>query len=103
MSGAREEERAHGAPAASLLLAAIAVAALTAAEIAISGAELARASKVTSLVGLLLAKAATVGAFFMSARPARRTARLTLVAVAVAAGYAVVLMLEAAWRARLEG
>jgi hypothetical protein len=103
MSAAREEESGPRAPAASLLLAAVAVAALTGAEIAISGAEIARAPKVTAMVGLLLAKAATVGAFFMGARFGRRSARLTLVAVAVATGYAVVLMLEAAWRARLEG
>lgn len=103
MSGAREEESGPGATALSLLLAAIVVAALTGAEIAISRAGVAQAPKVTAMVGLLLAKAATVAAFFMGARLGRRTAGLTALAVVVAAGYAVVLMLEAAWRARLEG
>ena len=38
---------------------------------------------------------------FMRAQARRRAARLTLAALATAVGFAVVLMLEAAWRAGL--
>jgi hypothetical protein len=107
MTGPGDENAGSGLPAAILILAAVAVAALTGAEIAIAGGEIARAAKITALVGLLLAKAGVVGFAFMGLALGlplgRRSARLTLVAVAVAAGYAVVLMLEAAFRARLEG
>ena len=49
-----------------------------------------------------MAKVALVLTFFMRARASRRAARLALVALVAAAGFAVVLMLEAASRARIQ-
>jgi hypothetical protein len=75
--------------------------ALTAAEIGIALAGGDRATRITALVGLLGVKAAVVLTLFMRAQASRRAARLTICALATAVGFAVVLMLEAAYRARV--
>ena len=87
-------------PATFPLLAVVALlAALTACELVVSGMEDAgRAARITALAGLLMAKVGLVLSFFMRARASRRAARLTLLAIGVAAGVAVVLMLETVFR-----
>jgi hypothetical protein len=60
-----------------------------------------RATRVAALAGLLTAKGAVVLSWLMGARAHRRTAALTLAAVGIALGYGIILMLEAAFRARL--
>ena len=76
--------------------------ALTAAELAIATAGVGdRATRIAALVGLLSAKATVVLTFFMRAQASRRAARLTMAAIAAAVGFAIVLMLEAAFRARV--
>jgi heme/copper-type cytochrome/quinol oxidase subunit 4 len=79
----------------------LALVALTAAELLVATAGGERAARITALAGLLMAKVALVLTFFMRARASRRAARLALVALVAAAGFAVVLMLEAASRARV--
>jgi hypothetical protein len=79
----------------------VALCALTAAELGIALAGGDRALRITALVGLLGVKFAVVLSFFMRAQASRRAARLTLAALAAAVGFAVVLMLEAAFRARM--
>jgi hypothetical protein len=74
---------------------------LTAAELALALAPGDRALRITALVGLLGAKMAVVLTLFMRAQASRRAARLALVALAAAVGFAVVLMLEAAFRVRV--
>jgi Na+-translocating ferredoxin:NAD+ oxidoreductase RnfA subunit len=60
-----------------------------------------RATRVTALVGLLTAKASVLVSWLMGARLHRRVAALTIGAMGLAVGFAVVLMLEAAFRARV--
>jgi hypothetical protein len=79
----------------------VALVLLTAAELGIALAGGDRATRIAVLVGLLGAKVAVVLTFFMRAQSSRRAARLTVVALAAAVGFAVVLMLEAAFRARV--
>ena len=79
----------------------LALVGLTAAELAISTAGVERAIRITALAGLLMAKAVAVLTFFMRAVASRRTARLALIAIVTAVVFAVVLMLEAAFRARI--
>jgi len=74
------------------------VAALTACELFVAGMDAGRAARITALAGLLMAKVGLVLSFFMRARANRRAARLTLLAIGVAAGVAVVLMLETVYR-----
>jgi cytochrome c oxidase subunit IV len=86
-------------PATFPLLAVFALlVALTACELLVPGMDAGRAARITALAGLLLAKVGLVLSFFMRARASRRAARLTLLAVGVAAGAAVVLMLETVFR-----
>jgi len=91
---------AASGPATFPLLAVVALlAALTACELVVSGMEDAgRAARITALAGLLMAKVGLVLSFFMRRRASRRAARLTLLAIGVAAGVAVVLMLETVFR-----
>ena len=74
------------------------LAALTACELFVAGMDAGRAARITALAGLLMAKVGLVLSFFMRARASRRAARLTLLAIGVAAGVAVVLMLETVFR-----
>jgi heme/copper-type cytochrome/quinol oxidase subunit 4 len=74
--------------------------ALTAAELAVLDARGGRAARITVLVGLLLTKVAVVLELFMHARSSRRSSRLTVLALLMAVGFAVVLMLEAAFKAQ---
>ena len=86
-------------PATLPLLAVFALlAALTACELFVPGMDAGRAARITTLAGLMMAKVGLVLSFFMRARASRRAARLTLLAVGVAAGAAVVLMLETVFR-----
>ena len=73
---------------------------LTIAELILIGLDLDRAVRVTALCGLLMAKAGLVLAVFLRVRPGRRDPRLALAALFLAAGFAVVLMLEMAFRMR---
>ena len=84
---------------ASPLMPFVALIVLTAAELGVALAGGDRATRVTALSGLLGAKVAVVLTLFMRAQTSRRAARLTVAALATAVGFAVVLMLEAAWRA----
>jgi hypothetical protein len=77
------------------------LAALTAAEIAVTRAGGAARDRTTALAGLLLAKAGILLAFSLRATPRRPGARLALLALVLAVGFAVVLMLEAVYRAGL--
>jgi hypothetical protein len=72
--------------------------AFTALELIVVGLTMERAARITALAGLLMAKVGLVVFFLMRARANRRSARLTLAAIAFAAGVAVVLMLETAYR-----
>jgi hypothetical protein len=81
------------------LLAFALLVACTAAEVAVAVVPGARAARVTALCGLLMVKAAIVLMLFMRAQPSQRATRLVWAALAVGIGYAVVLMMEAAFRA----
>jgi len=86
-------------PATFPLLAAFALlAALTACELVVPGMDAGRAARITALAGLVIAKVGLVLSYFMRARASRRAARLTLLAIGVAAGVAVVFMLETVFR-----
>lgn len=76
----------------------IALVALTSGELMVIGLDAGRAARITALAGLLMAKVGAVLAFFMHARVNRRAAWLALVAIGLAAGAGVVLMLETAYR-----
>jgi hypothetical protein len=95
---------AAGARAGRTALAAFGALALaTGAELWLAvGASGDRATRVTALVGLLTAKGGVVLTWLMGARAHRRTATLTLGAMGIALGFGVILMLEAAFRARLQ-
>ena len=86
-------------PATFPLLAVFALlAALTACELVVVGMDAGRAARITALSGLLIAKVGLVLSFFMRMRANRRAARLTLLAIGVAVGVAVVFMLETVFR-----
>lgn len=92
------------APQASVLGVAATFAALitlTSLELVVIGLGMERASRITTLAGLLMAKVGLVVFALMRARQNRRSARLTLTAIALGAGVAVVLMLETAYRVRV--
>lgn len=76
-----------------------ALAVLTGLEIGLAGAAVEPRMKTTALAGLLLAKAGLLLAFSLRATPRRPAPRLALVALVAAVGFAVVLMLEAVYRA----
>ncbi len=77
------------------------LAALTAAEIAVARTGGAARERTTALGGLLLAKAGILLAFSLRATPRRPAPRLALLAIVLAVGSAVVLMLEAVYRSGL--
>jgi heme/copper-type cytochrome/quinol oxidase subunit 4 len=78
----------------------VAIVALTIAELIVIGIDVDRAVRVTALCGLLMAKVGLVLMVFLRVRFRRRDPRLALVALFLAAGFAVVLMLEMAFRMR---
>ena len=78
------------------------LAALTAAELKVAGFGGAGPARATALVGLLIIKVGLVLAFCLRADFRRRSSpRLVLIALILAAGAAAVLMLEAAFQARV--
>ncbi|HXU64034.1 MAG TPA: hypothetical protein VN962_20185 [Polyangia bacterium] len=77
----------------------VALAALTAAEVALVLRDGDARLQTTALCGLLLMKAGLLLAYSLRATPRRPGPRLALVALVTAVGFAVVLMLEAAYRA----
>ncbi len=77
-----------------------AIVALTVAELMVIGLDLDRAVRVTALCGLLMTKVALVLVVFLRVRFRRRDPRLAVAALFLAAGFAVVLMLEMAFRMR---
>lgn len=79
----------------------VVLALLTAAEIAVAGAAGPARDRTTALAGLLLAKAGILLAFSLRGTPRRPGPRLALLALVLAVGFAVVLMLEAVYRAGL--
>jgi len=95
MSGGHTSDRAR------LLLPFAALVALTALELTVVGLPVERAARITALVGLAATKAAIVLFGFMGLRGEPRVLRVTIVLPLLAAPvFAVVLMLEAAFRAR---
>jgi cytochrome c oxidase subunit IV len=94
--------RAHrGERALPHLLAFAALLVLVALELAVIRADAARAERVTALAGLAMAKAALVLTAFMGVgRESRLVRAMALLPLLLAPGFAVVLMLEAAFRAR---
>ncbi|HVT10127.1 MAG TPA: hypothetical protein VHO67_21850 [Polyangia bacterium] len=92
---------AEGTPArrGSALATYAVLAALTAAEIFVAGTDASARDRTTALAGLLLAKAGILLVFSLRGTPRRPGPRLALLAIVVAVGFAVVLMLEAVYRA----
>lgn len=79
-----------------------ALVAITALELAVVQLPIERAARITALVGLGVTKVATVLMLFMNLRGEPRGLRLgMLLPLLLAPGFAVVLMLDAAFRARL--
>ena len=75
------------------------LAGLTAGELWVSALiEAGRPARITALSGLLIAKVGFVVAWVMRARANRPAARLAMAAIALAAGAAVVLMLDSVFR-----
>jgi heme/copper-type cytochrome/quinol oxidase subunit 4 len=97
-TSAEHDEHRPRAPAIGFLTLAI----LTIAELLVVGLDfgLDRAARVTALCGLLMAKAGLVLAVFLRVGGRRRDPRLALAALFLAAGFAVVLMIEMAFRMR---
>lgn len=75
------------------------VAALTAFELAVASSAIEAQARSTMLCGLLMAKAGLLMAFSLRASLRRPGPRLTLLAIVIAVGFAVVLMAEGAYRA----
>jgi heme/copper-type cytochrome/quinol oxidase subunit 4 len=90
-------------PAGAIALAAafLSLLALTAGELfVVTGLDAGRPARITALAALLMAKVGVVLSFFMHARRDRRASWFVLVAIVFAAGAAVVLLLETAYRVR---
>ncbi len=100
MTAAAADGVGSGRPAARLG-AFLALAALTGAEIALAASGGDARLRTTALGGLLLLKSGLLLAFSLRATLRRPGPRLTLLALLAAVGFAVVLMLEAAYRAGL--
>jgi len=77
----------------------VVLAALTAGEVALALWDGPARLQTTALCGLLLMKAGLLLAYSLRATPRRPGPRLALVALVTAVGFAVVLMLEGAYRA----
>lgn len=99
----RAQDSAPSAPPRATTLTFIVLAALTALELNVSVLrDLAEPMRTTVLVGLLLAKVGLVLVFCLRAELRRRSAaRLALLALVMAGLFAAVLMLEAAFQARV--
>ena len=92
----------RGGRLAATVLTFAALAALTAAELKVAALDIAGPGRTTALAGLLLLKVGLVLLVCLRADFRRRSAtRLTLLALVLAAGFAAVLMLEAAFQARV--
>ena len=78
-----------------------ALAALTVAELVVATSAAAARARATALGGLLIAKAGVVLGACLRVSWRRASPRLALVALVVASGFAVVLMLEAVFQVRL--
>jgi len=99
---AQEQSAARSRPRRLRQAAAIflALGAITALELRVAELPVDSARRATALAGLLIGKAGLVMAFCLRAHLRRRSApRLTAVALVMAAAFAVVLMLEAAFQA----
>jgi hypothetical protein len=94
--GAAPAAARHGGLALGATFAALIV--LTSLELFVVGLGMPRASRITTLAGLLMAKVGLVLFLLMRARENRRGARLLLTAIGFGAGVAVVLMLETVYR-----
>jgi hypothetical protein len=79
-----------------------ALCALTAAELLVPGLAAGRSLRIGLLVALLLGKVALVSLFFLRVRANRRWNGLLVVAVVLAVGFAIVLMLESWYRGGLQ-
>ena len=71
---------------------------LTTAELLVPGLAASRSVRITALVGLAMAKMGIVFVAFLRVRANRRSAGLLAAAVVMAAGFAVVLMIESWYR-----
>jgi|tagenome__1003787_1003787.scaffolds.fasta_scaffold20801818_3 hypothetical protein len=95
-------DRSPTARSGATALTFLTLAALTFAELKVASVPGAGPQRPTALVGLLLVKVGLVLALCLRADFRRRSAaRLVLIALILAAGIAAVLMLEAAFQARL--
>jgi hypothetical protein len=72
--------------------------ALVCCELGVVGLSVGRAPRITLLAALLMTKVGLVLSCFMRARASWRASWLALVSIGAAAGFAVVLMLEMAFR-----
>jgi len=99
MTATTPEHAADNRPKAAAIGFAVLVA-LTIAELVVVGLDVDRAARVTALCGLLLAKVGLVLKLFLRIGARRRDPRLALGALLLASGFAVVLMLEMAFRMR---
>jgi hypothetical protein len=89
----------HGAR--SLVAAVVILMLLTTAELLVPGQEDSRALRITALAGLLFLKVGIVSVFFLRVRANRRATGLLAVALIMAAGFAVILMIESWYRGGL--
>ncbi|HSY41740.1 MAG TPA: hypothetical protein VLA79_19505 [Polyangia bacterium] len=95
-------ERSRSGRSGATALTFLTLAALTLAELKVAGAGGAGPGRATTLAGLLIVKVGLVLMFCLRADFRRRSAaRLVLIALLFAAGVAAVLMLEAAFQARV--
>jgi len=85
-------------PRTSSLGAFAVLAILTGAEVLVASSGLGDRRRVTALTGLLLAKAGILLVFSLRASWRRSAPRLALIALLLAVGFTVVLMLEAVYR-----
>lgn len=101
MNDREKLEQTAGAGAGSLLATFLFLLGLTGAELWVATTPAERAARITALAGLLMLKAGVVLMLFMHGRSRLRVSWLVFAGLAVGVGYAVVLMMEAAFRARL--
>ncbi len=102
MTTAVSERSRSGRSGATTTLTFVTLAALTLAELKVAGAGGGGPGRATTLAGLLIVKVGLVLVFCLRADFRRRSAaRLVLIALIFAAGVAAVLMLEAAFQARV--
>jgi hypothetical protein len=102
MTTAAGSDRSQSGRSGATALTFLALAGLTVAEVKVAGSASAGPGRPTMLAGLLILKVGLVLTFCLRADFRRRSAaRLVLIALILAAGAAAVLMLEAAFQARL--